>query len=402
MSTRRAPGPARHAEASLAPTGLGPVVMVTSWWPTEGDPHANPFVVDHARALQGCADVACWLVAGGCRQPTGPFLGGGVDGGPVATRRPRVPARLAAAPASARLLGALGRLDARRIAGPRPRAVVLQSFTYAGPYAVGLADALGCPLVYLEHASPVALRALSRQELAVLRHVARASTRVLAVSRYLASAMEDQAGLAPGSVGVVDNVVDLSLFAPVPPPAHPGTVVTQVADFRRVKDHGLLVDALLALGAGELARLGLRFVLVGDGPERPAVERRLAAVPAVAARVRFAGKLARQQVAQEMAGADWTLLTSRVETSSCVARESLSVGRPVIAPRVGALPEVIADGDGLLYDRTVAGLVDALRLAASGTGTASWQARSRRAASRFGPEVLAASYRRLLAEVAAR
>lgn len=72
--------------------------------------------------------------------------------------------------------------------------MVLQSFSYAGPYAVGLARAFGCPLVYLEHWSAVGLRALTAREVAVLRWVLAGSDRVLAVSRYLASALEEIGG----------------------------------------------------------------------------------------------------------------------------------------------------------------------------------------------------------------
>lgn len=401
-----APPPMAAADPDAVTTGGqpggAPIVMVSSWWPTENDPHANPFVVDHARALHRSGDVSCWLVAGGSRQVTGAFVRQGLEVGSVVTRHPRIPARLASRRSSACLLLALGWLQGRASARQRPRAVVLQSFSYAGPYAVGLARAFGCPLVYLEHWSAVGLRALTAREVAVLRRVLAGSDRVLAVSRYLASALEEIGGLAPGSVGVVENVVDPSRFAPRPPHRHPGTVIAHVADFRPVKGHGLLVDALLLLGPDHLDRLDLRFVLVGDGPERASVQHRLAAVPDIAERVSFAGKLTREGVAEEMALADWTLLTSRVETSSCVARESLAVGRPVIAPRVGALPELIGAGDGILFERTPAALAAALLQAAGGGDPGSWQARAAAAAARFAPEALDRFYRALVAELGAR
>lgn len=388
--------------AQSAPGGEpGPILMVSSWWPTEDDPHACPFVIDHVRALQGVGDVVCWPVGGGLRQVRGALLDEGVGVGRVVARHPRVPARFATQPMATRLLEALGGLHSRTIVPPIPRIVLLQSVSYAGPYALGLARALGCPLVYVEHWSAVGLRSLSARETVLLRRVLSASSRVLAVSQFLASAMEDMGGLEPGSVGVVENVVDRSVFAPTRPPQHEGTRIVHVADFRPVKDHDLLVDALLRIGPDELDRLDLRFVLVGDGPERTRVQQRVAGDSRISARVRFTGKLTRQEVAREMAAANWTLLTSRIETSSCVARESLSLGRPVIAPRVGALPEVLHQGDGVLYERSVAGLVPALFEAASNRDYGSWESRAAAAAARFAPEVLTQSYRFLLADVLA-
>ena len=381
----------------------GPVATVSSWWPTEAEPQANPFVVDHARALAECVgDVECWVVAPGLRGEVSPFVNPGGKLGPPISHQPRIPAFVASTAAGSWLLAGLAHLRIRRQKRSRPRAVVLQSFSYAGPYAIGLARAARCPLIYVEHWSAVALRELPRRQVAGLRRVLHASDLVVAVSRFLADVLEDIGGLPPGSVRVVENVVDPSLFAAAAPPPHEGTVIAQIADFRPVKDHGLLVDTLLGMGAAELERLGLSFVLVGDGPLRASVQRQIASEPTVARRVRFTGRLSRAEVADELARADWTLLTSRVETSSCVARESLAVGRPVIAPRVGALPEVLRQGDGILYERTPGDLAEAFRAAGSHEDPASWRRRSASAAERFAPAALAASYGRLFSEVEAR
>lgn len=377
-----------------------PLLMVSSWWPTVASPHERPFVVDHARALQDAAvdGLECWAVVPGVRAWKSRPLKSCISGCALKSKVPRVPWRISLGSPGIALLLLAGWMSARR-RGVHPRAVVLQSFSYAGPYAVGLARGFKCPLIYVEHWSAVALRELTAREVDVLRMVLSASHRVLAVSRYLASELEEIGGLEQGSVGVVENVVDPSLFAPTAQPEHPGTVIAHVADFRPVKDHGLLVDALLTIGADELERLDLRFVLVGEGPLRASVQQRLAAFPAIARRVRFTGKLPRAAVAAQMAAADWTMLTSRVETSSCVAREALSIGRPVIAPSVGALPELLHLGDGILYERSVSGLAKALVEAGSHRDCESWESRAAAAASRFGPDVLAQSYRQLLAEV---
>ena len=378
-----------------------PIIMVTSWWPTRVQPQANPFVVDHARALQECdGDLQCCVVAPGWRAASSAVVRPD-NVGMVVSREPRIPALVASMSAGSRLLG-MSAAAFQRGLRQRPRAVVLQSFSYAGPYAIALARSAGCPLIYVEHWSAVGLRELPRRQVAGLRRVLSASDRVLAVSRYLGAALEDIGGLPSQSVEVVENAVDMSLFRAVEKPAHPGTVIAQIADFRPVKDHGLLVAALTEMGSAELDRLDLHFVLIGDGPLRDSIQRGLQANPAIARRVRFTGSLPRHEVAREIAAADWTMLTSRIETSSCVARESLVVGRPVIAPRVGALPELLGHDDGLLYERNISGLITAIRTAATQKEQCSWRRISTAASARFTPERLAASYGRVLSEVGAR
>jgi D-inositol-3-phosphate glycosyltransferase len=370
----------------------GPVVVVSAWWPRHDHAHERPFVPDHARAVERAVGrVACWAVIPGLRTRGARPLSSAATGLPVTARAPRVPWRLASTRPGFAALFCAGWLQGRRLQSPPP-AVLLQGFDYAGPYALGLARGARSPLVYLEHWSAVATSELSGAQLATLRRVVAGADVVLAVSRYLAGALERAGNLPAGSVGVVGNVVDPTVFPASPPPRRAGVTITQVADFRPVKGHDLLVETLAELGGRRLDQLDLRFVLVGDGPGRRAVERRLGADPALARRVRFTGTLPRREVARAMGESDWTLLTSTSETFSCVSLESLAVGRPVIAPRVGALEALVSDDDGILYERSAAGLADALLQAARRRRGDGWRRRSQAAVARFGPDVLSRRY----------
>lgn len=90
------------------------------------------------------------------------------------------------------------------------------------------------------------------------------------------------------------------------------------------------------------------FVVVGDGPERPAVEaehRRLD----LGDSVQLIG--ARPNAADEMAAADVVALSSVWEGSPLVVAEAMLLGRPVVATAVGAVPEAVVDGEtGRLVD----------------------------------------------------
>lgn len=89
-------------------------------------------------------------------------------------------------------------------------------------------------------------------------------------------------------------------------------------------------------------------LLVGDGPERAAL-RRLATGLGVADRVTITGFVPHGRVPGLLAGADVVVLPSRYEELGTALVEAMAAGRPVVASRVGGIPELVRDGtDGLL------------------------------------------------------
>lgn len=88
------------------------------------------------------------------------------------------------------------------------------------------------------------------------------------------------------------------------------------------------------------------LTIIGDGPE---LERLRARAPA---NVTFAGRLDSSIVHQAMAAARAVIVPSQCfETFGLVAVEGMMVGTPVVASRIGALPEIIDDGvTGLLFE----------------------------------------------------
>lgn len=89
-----------------------------------------------------------------------------------------------------------------------------------------------------------------------------------------------------------------------------------------------------------------RLAIVGDGPARPALERRFAGAPAV-----FTGYLSGADLAHAYAAADIFLFPAANETLGNVVLEAMASGLPVIAPRAGGLLDHVVDGaTGLLFD----------------------------------------------------
>ncbi|MFG1921306.1 glycosyltransferase [Cryptosporangium sp. NPDC048952] len=96
------------------------------------------------------------------------------------------------------------------------------------------------------------------------------------------------------------------------------------------------VDALAALRARGVPAV---LVVVGDGPRRPALERRARGLP-----VKFLGFVPdRDFVARLLATADAVLAPGPAETFGLAALEAMACGTPVVAAGDGALGEVVGD-----------------------------------------------------------
>jgi glycogen(starch) synthase len=86
-----------------------------------------------------------------------------------------------------------------------------------------------------------------------------------------------------------------------------------------------------------------RLVILGDGPERAALEAQ-AARSGVAPSIEFVGWIPPSTVPEQIASSTIVLQPSRrVEGLPLVAVQAAQIGRPIVATRVGGLPEVVSD-----------------------------------------------------------
>jgi len=93
---------------------------------------------------------------------------------------------------------------------------------------------------------------------------------------------------------------------------------------------------------------GVCLLVAGDGPDRQALELEAERL-GLAGRVRFLGAQPRERVLALFRAADAALLSSAWENFPHTVVEALAAGTPVIATRVGGVPEVVHDGEnGLL------------------------------------------------------
>lgn len=122
-------------------------------------------------------------------------------------------------------------------------------------------------------------------------------------------------------------------------------VFSCIAGFRPEKGHECLIEAFARLPTSTY------LLLAGDGETRPIIE---AAVRSAGLdeRVRFLGDVC--DVRPVIVASDATVLSSMSETFSMAMLESMALGVPMIAPRIGGLPEAILPGEtGLLFEAGV-------------------------------------------------
>jgi glycosyltransferase involved in cell wall biosynthesis len=155
------------------------------------------------------------------------------------------------------------------------------------------------------------------------------------------SADERDAGLSAG-VGsrdryvVIPNGVDLARFAHEPKPV--AGRILMVGRFSPPKRHDLVLRAFAEV---QSRFPGSELWFVGDGEDRPAAER-LAADLGVQGATRFLG--VREDVPELVAEAACVVLASDYEGCPLSVIEAMAAGVPVVATRVGGVPEVVRDG----------------------------------------------------------
>jgi len=246
-------------------------------------------------------------------------------------------------------LGVMGALR-RRL---RERGPFLLHVHCAYPDGVGAAHVarrLGVPYVITAHGSDINVYA----EKALLRPQIRAAFAgargVIAVSRALETKVAALgAGMPLERIGCAG--FDPALFAPRDAGAartalgvdRDTRVVLFVGNLVAVKAVDVLLQAWAALGGDARTRL----VIVGDGVNRAALEAQARPL----AGVTFMGARPQAEVAAWLSVANALVLPSHHEGMPNAVVESLASGVPVVASRVGGIPELVEEGkNGLLVE----------------------------------------------------
>jgi teichuronic acid biosynthesis glycosyltransferase TuaC len=228
--------------------------------------------------------------------------------------------------------------------------VVLAYWLYPDAFgAMCAARRHGIPLVAGARGSDIRVRdAISR---VLTQRVVRTADRLLVVSEDLGRLAVSEYGADPKRVSAIANGCDANVF--------------HLGDRGAARDAlGVAADAKLIVYAGRLVvEKGLRELIAASrqiATERPNVELALIgngplaneltqmAVAAAPLRVHLPGAIAPDAVARWMTAGDVFALPSYSEGYPNVLVEALACGRPIVATRVGGIPEIVDDSTGVL------------------------------------------------------
>lgn len=169
----------------------------------------------------------------------------------------------------------------------------------------------------------------------------------IAVARPHAEYLVSNEGCPRDRTYIITNGVDTGRFCPRPP--DPGLreelglppdspVLAIVAALRPEKNHELFLKAAAII---HNRREDVHFLIVGDGPRRPALEG-LAAEFGLEKVVHFLGT--RHDIPDILACTDVVVLSSHMEANPLSVLEAMACGKPVVATRVGSVPTNVIDG----------------------------------------------------------
>ena len=162
--------------------------------------------------------------------------------------------------------------------------------------------------------------------------------------RYLA----EKEGCPAAKVFVVPNGVDVQRFAPREAEAalraeiglpSGAPVAAIVAALRPEKNHALFLRAAARVRA---VRPDAQFLVIGDGHLRAGLEQTAREV-GLGANVKFLGT--RSNIPQLLGLVDVLVLSSHMEANPVSILEGLACGKPVVATRVGSIPESVREGE---------------------------------------------------------
>ncbi len=171
----------------------------------------------------------------------------------------------------------------------------------------------------------------------------------LAPSEFVKNKLIEE-GYPPEKIAVLPLFVPSRFFSSKAPEAEDKYILS----FGRLNESKGFDDLIAAFS--ELKVRGLKLKIAGDGPDRARLQKLIKSMR-LDWQIELLGRKSPDDIKRLIEGAEIVVNCSKVhETFGLAVLEAMAIGRPIIASKVGAIPELIRHGEsGLLYDAADAG-----------------------------------------------
>ncbi len=211
-----------------------------------------------------------------------------------------------------------------------------------GPAAIALGKRYGVPVSIKARGADIHHWGTAPATAAQVRDAGRNAAGMLAVSAAMKADMT-AIGLPADRIRVHHTGVDQDRFHPIDRATGKaalgvaGALIVSVGALIPRKGHDIVIDAVAALP-------GVTLLIAGEGPERAALETRIARY-GIADRVRLLGAVAHADLPALIAAADVSALASSSEGLANAWVESLACGTPIVITDAGGAHEVVTSPD---------------------------------------------------------
>src|SRR5262245_61116973 len=214
------------------------------------------------------------------------------------------------------------------------------------------------PVVTTLHGTDITLVGRDPSFLSITQFGIAQSDAVTAISKALREATQ-QTFCTSCNIEVIYNFIDAEYYRRQPDEnlrhqiaPNGEKIILHISTFRPIKRILDCIEVTARMRERENSsdsQFGVKLVMCGDGPEREEAEK-LARERGVSDAIIFAGKQPQAVIRDYLSIADLLLLTSQSESFGLVALEAMACEVPVIATRVGGVPEVVEEGEtGFLF-----------------------------------------------------
>ena len=223
-------------------------------------------------------------------------------------------------------------------------------------FAVYLKNKYKIPFVVTEHWSgflQINRHRLSKLQLFTAKRIAEKASYLLPVSQYLSKDLKKMG--CKTKMEVIENVVDTDLFHIKKTPPAKFTFL-HISNLIGIKNPDKIISAAVRLSK-EFSNFELQ--IGGDG-DVETLKQQIKLHQAESFLKTFP-MLSSKEVANKMRNSNCFILFSDYENFPCVLLESLSTGTPAIATKVGGIPEILNEKNGILIGNSEDELYHAMK-----------------------------------------